>query len=793
MKLLGAVLMWLVVIFDVTAQQKRQKTIALDTVIVKEKRQRVVISGDTLIIRTGDLELKPHADAGEIFNEIPGLSINDGAVMIMGKYVSELLVDGRRIFGGVPSITLNNLKASMIEQIEVIEKVNEFGNTEKKINLRLKPDKKQGGFGDITAGIGSQERYLSKAKYNKLSPKSYTNFFANANNLNEFALEPKDLARIINTQIRNQVNSFSITGLYDTGSTTVNDINDNEVLQNKNGGIRKSNAAGGSYNISKNLNELNIFTIVNHNKNNIIELQNTNTFWGDIEQNTAIHNYSNGGQTNLNYFANGKAQLHKKVMLKFNHQLSVEKNSQQDSTNNLITINQIRQQNHTKKNVNNSFYVNNIQALLNFQSDKKGVNTSLFCSAKNSFQNQKIDFSIGIDLLSEIQKRILENSQRLNFFNAELIQSYPLSKKILLEGKASHLFQQFTGFQQAKAMYENGFDMENKKDEIGANLLLQHKRWSVVLSGSAMHYSSWRQLNNTDVHLEATVPNFMSRINFRINNQINCSLKFQRRTILPNENAVFMLPDSSNLSSIKRPSPQLLPYTEKSVIFSVSHLLRKVYNVNVSFTSSIFSNYSIQNTMFNNGIIYTDIQNSQFLTGQSSVNYSVIQLHSKNKLSFSSFGSFSLTHSYSIINNQYAEYSTKVFFCSWDAIYKFSNQNSLKIAFQSQSNWVGNNANFLNSILLRHNYNFRKRWYVEHNFRALASSNVRLYLDTEFHRYLLKNNVLRISGTFKNLLNTNSNVAVKTEGNSQTALNTNYLPRYFMISATLFFENWKKK
>jgi hypothetical protein len=74
----------------------------------------------------------------------------------------------------------------------------------------------------------------------------------------------------------------------------------------------------------------------------------------------------------------------------------------------------------------------------------------------------------------------------------------------------------------------------------------------------------------------------------------------------------------------------------------------------------------------------------------------------------------------------------------------------------------------------------------------LASPNVKLFVDAEFHRYLLKNNVLRMSGTFKNLLNTNANVAINTEGNSQTTLNTNYLPRYFMISATLFFENWKK-
>jgi hypothetical protein len=791
MKAIGAVLMWLIIVFDVAGQQK--KTIALDTVIIKEKRQRIVISGDTLIIRTGDLELKPHADASEIFNEITGLSINDGAVMIMGKYVSELLVDGRRIFGGVPSITLNNLKASMIQQIEVIEKVNEFGHTEKKINLKLKPDKSQGGFGDITAGIGDNQRYLSKAKYNELSPKSYTNFFANTNNLNEFALDPKDLARIISTQIRNQVSSFSITGLYDAGTTTINDINDNETLQNKSGGIRKSNAAGGSYSVSKNQNELNVFALLNHHKNSIVEVQNTKTFWENVEQNTAAQSYSDGGNTNLSYFANGKSQIHKKVMFKFKHQLSVEKNSLQDSTNNVITINQILQQNHAAKRANGSFYVNDIQALMNFQSDKKGVNTSLFCSAKNSFQQQGIIFNTGNESFNKIQKRTLDNNQQLKYFNVELIQSYPLSKRVLIEAKASHLFQQFMGTQQAKAMYENGFDLKNKKDEVGVNFLLQNRKWSVVLSASAMSYSSLRQLNGQEIYVVGTVPNFMNRINFRINNQSNCSLKFQRKTTLPSESAIFMLPDSSNLSRIKRPNPQLLPYTDNSVIFLVSHLLRKVYNVSVTVTSSVFSNHAIPNTIFDNGAIYNDIQNSQFLTNQSSVNYAIIQLFSKNKLSFSSYGSFSLTNSYSIINNQYSPFSMKYFFASCDALYKFSNQNTLKMAYQSQANWVGNNANFLNVILLKHNHSFRKRWYAEHNFRLLASSNIKLYLDAECERYVLKNNVLRISGAVKNLLNTTTNVAVKTEGNSQATLNTNYLPRLFMVSATLFFENWKKK
>lgn len=790
MRLIGTVFIYMVIFFDAIGQQKYQKTIVLDTVIVKERRQLVVISGDTLIIRTSDLELKPHADASEIFNEITGLSIDNGLVSIMGKYVSELLVDGRRIFGGVPSITLNNLKASMIEQIEVIEKVNEFGNIEKKINLRLKSNRNHGGFGDILSGIGVQERYLSKAKYSKLSPKSYTNVFFNTNNLNELPLDTKDLERIINTQIRNQVSSYSITGLYDSDAKT---IIDNEALQNKNQGIRILNAAGGSYNISKNLNELNTFVLLNHSKNNLSELQNISTFWENNQQNTEAHSFFNERQTNLNYFTNGKLQLNKKVVLKFNHQLSVEENFQQDSTDNITTINQIRQQNYTQKKANNSFYINHLQALLNFQSNKKGVNTSFFCSAKNSFQKQEIAFTIGVEPLSEIQKRVLENNQQLTFLNIELIQSYPLAKKILMEAKVSHSFQQFSGTQQAKTMYNNGFDMENKKDEIGVNFLLQNNRWSVVVSGSAMRYSSFRQLNGNVIHLGATIPNFMNRINFRVNTQSNFSLKFQRKTILPNETSVLLLPDSSNLNRIKLPNTQLLPYTDNSIFFSISRSLRKIYNVNITFTSSIFSNYSIQNTLFTNGVIYNNVQNNQLLTKRSSINYAIIQLHSKSKLSFSSFGNFSLTNSYSIINNQYSPFSMKDFFISWNAIYKFSNQNTLKIAYQSQSNWLKTNVNFLNSISLIHNYTFHKHWYIEHNFRLLANSSIQPYLNVEFHRYLLKNNVLRLSGTFKNLLNTNSNVAVKSEENSQTTIRTNYLPRFFLVSATLFFENWKNK
>ena len=148
----------------------------------------------------------------------------------------------------------------MIQQIEIVERINEFGTVEKTVNLKLKEDKKKGGFGEILLGLGTEERDIGKVKYNKLGTNSYSNFFLNSNNLNGQGLDVKDIERLVNGQVRNQTNNNSIVGLYDNENGQ--NLENLQKLQNNNLGIKSTNDGGLNYTYAKKQNEINTFLIL---------------------------------------------------------------------------------------------------------------------------------------------------------------------------------------------------------------------------------------------------------------------------------------------------------------------------------------------------------------------------------------------------------------------------------------------------------------------------------------------------------------------------------------------------
>ena len=58
------------------------------------------------------------------------------------------------------------------------------GSRSKAINLKLKKDKKRGVFGQVSAGYGSDERFIASARANFFKGATQVGVFANANNTN---------------------------------------------------------------------------------------------------------------------------------------------------------------------------------------------------------------------------------------------------------------------------------------------------------------------------------------------------------------------------------------------------------------------------------------------------------------------------------------------------------------------------------------------------------------------------------------------------------------------------------
>jgi len=145
--------------------------------------EAVVVSGNKAIRMKGDtLEFKAdsfHTQAGatveELLKKLPGIQVDSkGQITAQGQTVKKVLVDGEEFFGDDPTLVTQNLRADMVDKVQVYDKKSEQANftgiddgqRDKTINLKLKDNKKNGYFGKLSAGQGSDGFYDYEAMIN---------------------------------------------------------------------------------------------------------------------------------------------------------------------------------------------------------------------------------------------------------------------------------------------------------------------------------------------------------------------------------------------------------------------------------------------------------------------------------------------------------------------------------------------------------------------------------------------------------------------------------------------------
>ncbi|TXK45787.1 outer membrane beta-barrel protein [Pontibacter qinzhouensis] len=148
--------------------------------------------GDTTIFNAAAFKVAPDASAEDLVTKLPGVVIVDGKIQAQGEEVRQVLVDGKRFFGEDADAALRNLPAEVIENIQIFDKKSdqaEFsgfddGNRAKTINIVTKPNRRQGQFGKVAAGVGTNERYMAGASVNAFKGDRRFTFTGISNNIN---------------------------------------------------------------------------------------------------------------------------------------------------------------------------------------------------------------------------------------------------------------------------------------------------------------------------------------------------------------------------------------------------------------------------------------------------------------------------------------------------------------------------------------------------------------------------------------------------------------------------------
>ena len=153
----------------------------LADVIIKGTRAAIKIKGDTTEFDPRAFKIQPNATVEDLLKQLPGIQVDkDGKITAQGQSVPKVLVDGEEFFGDDPTLVTKNLRADMVDKVQLFDKKSDQatftgiddGQKTKTINIQLKADKKNGYFGKAEAGGGTDGVYQGSVLYNRFKAKS---------------------------------------------------------------------------------------------------------------------------------------------------------------------------------------------------------------------------------------------------------------------------------------------------------------------------------------------------------------------------------------------------------------------------------------------------------------------------------------------------------------------------------------------------------------------------------------------------------------------------------------------
>lgn len=174
--------------------RRRAKDKTLKEVTVKATKVKFYVRGDTLVYNADAFQLEEGSMLDALIRQLPGTELkDDGRILVNGKPVESLLLNGEDFFKKDRTIMLENLPTYMVNKVQVYEKDGQMGqllgqrigDQNLVMDVRLKKQYEIGWMGNVEAAGGTHERYLARLFALRFTAHSRLSAFANVNNLND--------------------------------------------------------------------------------------------------------------------------------------------------------------------------------------------------------------------------------------------------------------------------------------------------------------------------------------------------------------------------------------------------------------------------------------------------------------------------------------------------------------------------------------------------------------------------------------------------------------------------------
>jgi Outer membrane protein beta-barrel family/CarboxypepD_reg-like domain len=576
----------------------------LDAVVVTGKTPPIKQKGDTTEFSASQFKVNPDATAEDLIKKLPGITVaKDGTVTSLGEQVRKVTVDGKDFFGDDATAALRNLPAEVIEKIQVFDKLSDQaqlsgfdeGNSVKTVNIVTKNGIKNGQFGRLYAGAGTDNKYAAGGNISFFEGNRRISLVGNFNNINQQNFSNQDLLGAISTNTR--------SGNKGGGA------NSDNFLVGQASGISTTNALGINYSnqFGKKLTVAGSYFFNNGNNENE-NIKNTQTFY------TAKDLYSYQKQ-NSNSFSN-------------NHRINAKVEYKLDSANTIFIVPSISFQttNTNSTTATQNFYGTNdsLNSSANQSvSDRHGYNIRNSIMLRHAFKKRGRSITIGVTTAWSKNDGDTYTSTHFKYYTVftdstlDRFSDYKSNGKTLSAniaytepmGKKANLQIDFTTSSQKSNANQETFKFDGEKYSLFDNLLSNLFDNNISTNNGGINYRNNRNkdeqfafglnMQNSNLESQRIYPkasavkqsffNFLPNANYRkkIGMYDNIKLLYRASTVFP---SITQLQDVVNLNNPLRVSsgnPDLKP--------SYTHFLSSKYShTNTKTSRSFFANLILQ-------------------------------------------------------------------------------------------------------------------------------------------------------------------------------------------------------
>lgn len=179
----------------------------LGEVSIQGRATRAEQKGDSLLYNAEAFKVMQGSSAEDLLAKMPGIVVEGGSIQAQGEEVKKVLVDGKEFFDGDVNLAIKNLPSDIIASIEVFDKKSEQaeftgfddGEEVKTINIVTKSGFRQGTFGEVSAGYGTDERYKVNGNVNFFNEDRRISLLGMSNNVNQQNFSQEDLAGVMSS------------------------------------------------------------------------------------------------------------------------------------------------------------------------------------------------------------------------------------------------------------------------------------------------------------------------------------------------------------------------------------------------------------------------------------------------------------------------------------------------------------------------------------------------------------------------------------------------------------------